>query len=234
MRDVLNQTISLLKWPVALAMLVVLLPASVTLLRVLWQMAQQPQGWWPLGAGLLAYALLWLLRLRHAQTGHWLYTLEHEFTHALFAVLTLNRVTDLNAQRGTGHLAYEGRGNWLISLAPYFFPTFCVLPLLGLQFAVRGAQPWLLGLLGFALGMHLHGSAIETHWHQPDLQRHGRLPSWCILPGAMACGLVLLLAALPGQAAVVLSLAQDSWVQCGRWLVAAGSWAWQFNETLGA
>ncbi len=234
LRDALNRLLALLKWPVALAMLVLLVPASVSLVRVLWQMVQQPQGWWPLGAGLLAFGLCWLLWLRRVQTGHWLYTLEHELTHALFAVLTLNRVTDLNAQRSTGHLAYEGRGNWLISLAPYFFPTFCVLPLLGLQFALPSAQPWLLGVLGFALGMHLHGSAIETHWHQPDLQRYGRLASWSIVPGAMVCALLLVLAALPGQAQVVWDLAHQTWRLCGQWLWSAAAWAWAFNESLGA
>ncbi len=234
MRNLLSHLLTLLKWPVALVMLVAVVPASVTLVRVLWQMAQQPQAWWPLAAGLLAFALLWLLWLRRAQEGHWLYALEHELTHALFAVLTLNKVTDLNAQRGTGHLAFEGRSNWLISLAPYFFPTFCVLPLLGLQFAVVAAQPWLLGLLGLALGMHLHGSAIETHAHQPDFQRQGLLASACIVPGAMVCFLVLLLAALPGQGVAVFALATESWAMCGQWAMSAASWAWSWNDKLGA
>jgi hypothetical protein len=233
MRNFLSHLLALLKWPVALAMLLLLLPASATLARALWQMAEQPQSWWPLGAGLLCFALLWMLWLRHATEGHWLYALEHELTHALFAVLTFNKVTDLNAARGTGHLAYEGRGNWLISLAPYFFPTFCVLPLLALQFAVAAAQPWLLGLLGFCLGMHLHGSAIETHWHQPDLERYGRLASWCIVPGAMVCTLVLILAALPGQSGAVLALARETWVLCGQWLLGAGHWVWAWNQKLG-
>jgi hypothetical protein len=233
MRNVLSHVLALLKWPVALAMLVLLVPGCVTLLRALWQLAQAPQAWWPLAAGLLAFALLWLLWLRRATEGHWLYALEHELTHALFAVLTLNKVTDLNAARGTGHLAYEGRGNWLISLAPYFFPTFCVLPLLALQFAVAAAQPWLLGLLGFCLGMHLHGTAIETHWHQPDLERHGRLASWSIVPGAMVITLVLVLAALPGQGAQVWALAQDSTWQSRQWVLQAWAWIWRVNASLG-
>ena len=115
------------------------------------------------------------MQLRRSGSKSWLYTLEHELTHALFAVLTLNRVTSLSAQQGSGHLAYEGPGNWLVSLAPYFFPAFCVLPLLALQVAGPAAQPPLLGLLGLTLGLNLSLSLRRGLLRALHLLLRGRL-----------------------------------------------------------
>ncbi len=229
MSNAVNALVGLLKWPMALVMLVLLAPALLTLGRVGWQMLASPSPWWPLWAGTAVFALLWALWLRKTKTTNLLYTLEHELTHALFAVLTFNRVTDLNARRGTGHMAYEGRGNWLVSLAPYFFPTFCLPPLLALQFAVAAVQSWLLAMLGFALAMHVHATWHETHSHQPDLLRHGRLASWCILPGAMTAALVLVLAAVPGQSTRVWQTFSHTLDQTRRFvaheLAPTGLWA---------
>ena len=57
----------------------------------------------------------------------WFSTLEHELTHAIFAILSLNRVTGLNATgREGGVTHYQGYGNWVITLAPYFVPTVTI------------------------------------------------------------------------------------------------------------
>jgi hypothetical protein len=164
------------------------------------------------------FALLRLLRRGGQRPMHWLYTLEHELTHAFFALLTFNRVTRLSAARGGGELEYEGRANWLISLSPYFFPTFCLLPLLALHLAVPAAWPWLLGLLGFTLGLHVHGTAQELHRAQPDLHRHGLLASACILPGAIVAALLLMLAAVPGQWKPVAEATWRSAQDVQRWV----------------
>ena len=220
MRDAVHTLLALIKWPLALLLLGSLPAVLLALARVLWVYVRQPAQWWPIAAGLVAFGVLRLLRRGGTRPMHWLYTLEHELTHALFALLTFNRVTRLSAARGSGETEYEGRANWLISLAPYFFPTFCVLPLVALHLAVPAAKPWLLGLLGITLGLHLHGTAQELHRAQPDLHRHGWLASACILPGAMALALLAVLAAVPGQwqpaSHAVWGTAQDVW----RWLSA--------------
>ena len=203
MRQPVNTAVNLLKWPMAVAMILLVVPALPTLARVAWHVGRHPKPWLPLWLGLAVFVALWWLQLRRSGSKSWLYTLEHELTHALFAVLTLNRVTSLSAQQGSGHLAYEGPGNWLVSLSPYFFPAFCVLPLLALQVAGPAAQPPLLGLLGLTLGLHIHATWLETHLQQTDLQNHGQLASACILPGAMLMSLLGVVAAVPGQYSMV-------------------------------
>jgi Peptidase M50B-like len=223
MRDLIHLLLTVAKWPLALSLLATLPAVLLALGRVLLQMARQPLQWWPLWAGAGLFALAWLLWWRRRTQGSWLYTLEHELTHALFAVLTFNRVTRLTAARGSGELEYLGRGNWLISLAPYFFPSFCVLPLVALHLARPPAQPWLLGLLGYTLAMHLHGTATEIHRHQPDLQRSGLVASACILPGAVGLSLLVVLAAVPGQAGLVFETSRRSLVDAWHWIAAVAS-----------
>ena len=51
--------------------------------------------------------------------------MEHELTHMLFAVLTFHKPRGLDVNQDVGgSFSFEGKGNWLIALAPYFFPTF--------------------------------------------------------------------------------------------------------------
>ena len=65
-------------------------------------------------------------------------TIAHELTHTLFAFLTLHLVkrVRLNPDGSGGSMAFSGQGNWLITLAPYFFPLFAFLYML--------IMPWLL------------------------------------------------------------------------------------------
>lgn len=217
MRDAVHALLAIVKWPLALVLLALLPVLLLALGRALLLFARQPAAWWPLAAGMAVFAVLRLLRRGGRRPMHWLYTLEHELTHAFFALLTFNRVTRLSAARGGGEMEFEGRANWLISLSPYFFPTFCLLPLVALHLAVPGAQSWLLGLLGLTLGLHLHGTAQELHRGQPDLHRHGLLASACILPGAILASLLLVLAAVPGQWRPVAEVTWHSAQEVQQW-----------------
>jgi hypothetical protein len=82
----------------------------------------------PFWLGLAGYLLLWWLILRRRLWGQFLPTLLHELTHGLFALLTLHRIISLRAtwSRG-GEIQYTGPGNWLITIAPYFFPLAMLL-----------------------------------------------------------------------------------------------------------
>jgi hypothetical protein len=54
-------------------------------------------------AGYFALSWWWFKR---SPMGQWFSTLEHELIHALFAVLTLNRVTGLNATSHAGGITH--------------------------------------------------------------------------------------------------------------------------------
>jgi hypothetical protein len=111
-------------------------------------------------------------------------TLEHELTHVLFALLCFQRpkhmvVTD---QRG-GEAGFTGSGNFLISLAPYFFPLTAIL-LLGI--AAIAAMPWytwIVYLLTFALGYHVTVAIAEICIGQTDLSGHGTPFSLTVILG---------------------------------------------------
>lgn len=134
--------------------------------------------------GLVGYALVWLLWLRTSSVS-FLSTLEHELTHAMFALLTFNKVTGLKATwRQGGHMDYEGTANWLIHLSPYFFPTLSVFLLLPMAFAPTEWRPWMFLSQGLAVGYHLASTYSETHLNQKDLELAGWWFCLCFLPFA--------------------------------------------------
>ncbi|GAB5405912.1 MAG: hypothetical protein Aurels2KO_41430 [Aureliella sp.] len=122
-------------------------------------------------------------------------TLEHELTHALFAVLCLHRIVGFRASVGRGgEVRFTGRGNWLISVAPYFFPTVALLLFLLAYLMPFAGFPWQRFLLGVALGYHVVSTYRETHRDQTDIQRLGMTFCWMFLPAANLAVVGLLVA----------------------------------------
>ncbi len=186
----------MVKWPAAAVSLLILLPGALTLkdiLKVFWR--SQPAGL-ALLAGLCVFALPILMRRRLPDVGFWA-TFEHEMTHAIFALLSLHSVHSLQATMGEGgFIRHSGRGNWLITISPYFFPTFPLL--MGLLALTLPPSLKMLGLagVGFAMAWHLLATCVETHLQQTDLREVGLLFSVCFLPGVslLSIGFVLALA----------------------------------------
>jgi hypothetical protein len=54
--------------------------------------------------------------------------LAHELTHAFFALITFHKVKGIkiNQDDTGGTMSFEGEGNWLIIIGPYFFPLYCL------------------------------------------------------------------------------------------------------------
>lgn len=170
--DVFDRGLWLLKWPAALAA-VALLPGVVVAVGVLLgDIIVTPGPAVPFVAGLVGYWVLWRWVLVRPALGSFLSTFEHELTHTLFAWVTFHRVTGLRASwREGGEIRFRGRGNWLITIAPYFFPTVSLLLLLVLAL-VPGRAAILEGvLLGVTVSYHATSTWRETHRGQPDLAR---------------------------------------------------------------
>jgi hypothetical protein len=141
--------------------------------------------WLIAGAGL--YLFGWLLVFRHAFSGSYLSTFEHELTHALFAWATLHRVTGLRVTwRDGGVCTYvgSGGGNWLISIGPYWFPTLVIVPMAVLPWVASVHEPWLHALVGFTALYHLTSTWRETHRNQTDLRETTWLFAAMFLPTA--------------------------------------------------
>jgi len=119
-------------------------------------------------------------------------TFEHELAHAIFCFLTFksNISIDMNPpEEGVaGMCRYSGGSNWLITLAPYFFPTLTIfiscLYLLPFPFIF----PLLDVCVGYSIAYHLKtnfvefSNAILSKRETSDLVKVGKLYSCIIIP----------------------------------------------------
>jgi hypothetical protein len=202
---VFDTVLGLLKWPIAIAALIFAPGLVYALYFVVRGLAISPGSCVPFLAGAAAYSFVWLA-LGNRRIGFWT-TLEHEFTHALFAWATFHRVVGFSAtMRGGGHIRYLGRGNWLIAIAPYFFPTLSLLAIVvltwvpGHHLAVGGA------MLGVTVAYHALSTWSETHRHQSDLREVGWLFATPFLIAANAFVFGLLIAYACGQRSLTAHL----------------------------
>ena len=139
----------------------------------------------PLIAGVGVYAITWKLVFSKAAWGTWFSTFEHELTHVLFALLTFHQVTGFKVTYSQGgHMRYEGRGNWLISISPYFFPTFSVVLLVVLSLLPSDKLTIASAILGVSIGYHVISNIYQLHEGQTDLHKVGRLFALLFLPTA--------------------------------------------------
>lgn len=126
-------------------------------------------------------------------------TIEHEMTHAIFALLTFHNVTDLRAEyEGGGQMSFRGgKGNWLITIAPYFFPTLSVgiIIVAVITYIITGqVVSWLNLALGFTIGYHFLEVLFEIHAEQTDLKKVGYLFALLFIPAANLLSYALIFA----------------------------------------
>lgn len=180
----IDRLINWLKWPAAVVALTLLPGAAIAMVELLVKMITHPLPLLPFLCGFFFYGFAWWAFFRRWRLTFFL-TLEHELTHALFAIATFHRVTGMRATlfRG-GHVRFVGTGNWLITVAPYFFPTLSLLllvPALILPGFLANAANF---LIGGSVAYHLTSTLHETHPGQTDLQQTGMLFCLFFLPSA--------------------------------------------------
>ena len=86
-------------------------------------------------------------------------------------------------------MTYRGEGNWLIAIAPYFFPTAAVGVLAASLFVPESWGDVVEAILGISLGYHIVSTAQETHRGQTDLALVGWPFAMLFLPTAKLVGL---------------------------------------------
>jgi len=142
----------------------------LTFLKGLPGFVQNPKPLVPFLAGLAFWFWIWHAYLRKSPRTMW-HTWEHELTHALFCILTFTKVTAFHADEKSympegcksttkfaGHISHErvpGLRGVLITLAPYFFPTFTIILLLVWLGAKDSFQPIYEVLIGITFGYYL-------------------------------------------------------------------------------
>ncbi len=201
----LDRILGLLKWPIAIVALVLAPGLVYALAFVVRGVATAPRSCVPCLIGAALYSVFWFA-FGKRRMGFWS-TLEHELTHALFAWATFHRVVGFSATvRSGGHIRYTGRGNWLIAIAPYFFPTVSLIWIAILTW-VPGHHLELGGIvLGATVAYHVWSTWSETHRHQSDLREVGWLFSIVFLVAANAFVLGLLIAYACGQRSLTAHL----------------------------
>ncbi len=115
----------------------------------------------------------------------WVYVFGHELTHVLWTWLLGGRVRKFKASAKGGHVVVS-KSNFVIALAPYFFPLYAILVVLVFVAGhlIWDWQPyvvWFHLLLGSAYAFH-----ITLNWHilkssQTDISSEGYMFSAVII-----------------------------------------------------
>ena len=194
---------------------------AVALFKVLSQSARPEAPTVMLLCGVACWLVLfWLL-----PKPMWLYVVGHELTHALWTWLFGGKVKKIKATSQGGHVIIT-KSNFLISLAPYFFPFYaaCV----ALVF-FSGSLIWNWSrfsllfhlLLGAAYGFHVTLTAHILQTRQTDITDHGWIFSCVIIwlgnVAVLVCALPILTGTMEVGAALKLWL--NATIAILRWLV---------------
>jgi hypothetical protein len=145
----------------------------LAIVRVLDQTGTADTFW----VAVLAGVACWLVVFLMLPKPMWVYVVGHEATHALWTWLFGGRVKKFKAS-GRGGRVVITRYNFLIALAPYFFPfyAFLVVAAFGLvQLAGYGGgvRPWFHLLLGAAYAFHVTLTLEILKTRQSDLTDQG-------------------------------------------------------------
>jgi len=187
--------------------------------RVLRASGEADTTWVPLLAGSTCWMVIfWLL-----PKPMWAYVLGHELTHAIWAWLSGGKVKEFKVSADGGHVIVT-KNNFVIALAPYFFPFYAVL--VAALFAVGSRlwnwaplAPWFHLLLGAAYAFH-----VTLTWHvlqarQSDITQQGYLFSGVVIGLGNVGALLLAIPLLTARVGV--GTAMGWWVECTRGLVRA-------------
>lgn len=170
-----------LKFFVALLLLPVAVSQAMALVRILAACGGADLVWVPLLAGAACWFVIFLMLPKPM----WIYVLGHELTHALWALLFGGRVKKLKVSSAGGHVVVT-KNNFLIVLAPYFFPLYAALVVLVFLLGnlIWDWRPWLLWFhlaLGAAYAFHVTLTGHVLRQEQSDIISQGWLFSAVII-----------------------------------------------------
>ena len=172
------------KW-IKLILAIFLLPICGGAARALWLVlhacGSADTTWVPFLAGAACWIVIFLLLPKPM----WLYVLGHEFTHALWTWLFGGQVKKMKVSSKGGHVLIS-KTNFLIALAPYFFPLYVVLvvgifALGNLIWNWHHYLVWFHLCVGAAYAFHLTLTFHVLQTQQSDITSQGYLFSAVII-----------------------------------------------------
>lgn len=130
-------------------------------------------------------AILWLIGFFGLPRPLLVYVFGHELTHALWVWMMGGRVSRFKVGREGGHIVTD-KNNFLIALAPYFFPLYSILVLglyglLSLFFNLQPYGRWLYALIGITWAFHLTFTCWMIPKNQTDLSENGTFFSLVVI-----------------------------------------------------
>lgn len=168
-----------------------------------------------LAIGLAGGFLLWLVLFLCLPRPVTAYVFAHELTHALWGWVMGARVSRFRVGARGGSVTLS-KSNFLITLAPYFFPLYTILVialhgLLALFYDLRAYEPLWLGFVGLTWSFHLTFTVTTLRQRQPDIRIHGRLFSYALiyLLNLLGVGLGIVAVAAPTLADFGAQLGAD-------------------------
>lgn len=170
-----------IKMIVGLLLLPLCVGAAMAVWRVLLGINAADRAWVILAAGAGLWVLIYFLLPRPM----WLYVLGHELTHAMWTWCFGGRISRIKVSSEGGHVM-ASKTNFLVALAPYFFPFYVVVVVVMFLVArlfIRWdlLEVWFLGLLGIAYAFHVTLTAHTLRTRQSDITQHGYLFSAVVI-----------------------------------------------------
>ena len=205
------------KW-IKFIIAILLLPVCGGAARALWLVLHASGSadttWIPILGG----AACWLVIFYLLPKPIWIYVLGHELTHALWTWLFGGQVKKMKVTGKGGHVIIS-KTNFIIALAPYFFPLYVVLvvgvfALGNLIWNWHGFLVWFHLLVGAAYAFHLTLTVYVLRTQQSDITGQGYLFSAVVIFLGNVC---VLLFGIPLLAAKVGLLNSLGW-----WLESTG------------
>ena len=199
------------KW-VKLVVGILLLPVCAGAGSALYQVIRASVGADTVWVAMLAGGGCWLSIYLLLPKPMWVYVFGHELTHAIWTWLMGGQVKKFQANASGGHVIVT-KSNFLIALAPYFFPIYSVgigsLFLLGNHFwNWHHLQPWFHLLLGASYAFHLTLTWYILKSSQSDITEQGYLFSAVVI---FLGNVVVLLVAIPVLASQVTVVEALRW-----------------------
>jgi hypothetical protein len=170
-----------MKFIIAILLLPVCAGAGLALARVLRAGYGADTVWMPLLGGAACWVVIfWLL-----PKPMWIYVFGHELTHALWTWLFGGEVKQMKVSSKGGHVLIS-KTNFIIALAPYFFPLYAVMVIavfaLGnLIWNWQGYLVWFHLLLGAAYAFHVTLTFHVLQTRQSDITSQGYLFSVAVI-----------------------------------------------------
>ena len=130
----------------------------------------------------------------------------HEITHVLFAILFFKKVKGFSVSKNNGVTSYTGKTNWLIILAPWFFPLLAWLFLFVGMFINDQYRSFSNHVIAVSLTWHLITLFRSFSIKEKDLQEYGFIFSLFFIISANTANLIFFIFYLDGRVEKLVDL----------------------------